>query len=80
MRFAWPVGSLREETGRRVVEEERDGAMRAAYGKQLIPQLSKALSEKCGPGFSETNLRNPPGTGKRSVGASPAQAPRGSAA
>lgn len=50
VRFAW-------ETGRRVVEEEQDGAMRAAYGARLIPKLSKELSKKYGPGFSMNVLR-----------------------
>lgn len=56
VRFALPVGSLREETGRRIVEEEQDGAMRAQYGTGLLLQLSKTLSEKYGAGFSKSNL------------------------
>ncbi|MBI5024038.1 MAG: hypothetical protein HZC18_03455 [Candidatus Omnitrophica bacterium] len=56
MRFAWPAGSLREETGRRIVEEEQDGAMRARYGTGLLLQLSETLSEKYGAGFSKSNL------------------------
>lgn len=50
VRFAW-------ETGRRIVEEEQNGVLRAAYGKQLIPKISKELTQKYGAGFSETNLR-----------------------
>lgn len=50
VKFAW-------ETGRLIVEEEQNGAMRAAYGTELIPKLSKNLTEKFGAGFSETNLR-----------------------
>jgi endonuclease YncB( thermonuclease family) len=57
VRFGWPVGSLREETGRRIVEEEQDGAARAAYGTALIPALSKALTKKYGAGFSVNTLR-----------------------
>ena len=57
VQFAWPAGSLREETGRLIVVEEQDGKMRAAYGKELIPKLSKELTKKYGPGFSETILR-----------------------
>src|SRR3990167_5912218 len=49
LQFAW-------ETGRRVVEEEQDGAMRARYGTGLLLQLSKTLSEKYGAGFSKSNL------------------------
>ncbi len=50
VQFAW-------ETGRRVVVEEQNGEMRAQYGKQLIPKLSKGLTEKYGPGFSVNVLR-----------------------
>ncbi|MBI3617425.1 MAG: hypothetical protein HY210_04305 [Candidatus Omnitrophica bacterium] len=50
------ISSLREETGRRIVEEEQDGAMRARYGTGLLRQLSKTLSEKYGAGFSKSNL------------------------
>ncbi|MEK6583846.1 MAG: DUF1016 N-terminal domain-containing protein [Nitrospirota bacterium] len=50
LKFAW-------ETGRLIVEEEQNGAMRAAYGTQLIPKLSEELTEKCGNGFSPRTLR-----------------------
>ncbi|MBI5150260.1 MAG: thermonuclease family protein [Candidatus Omnitrophica bacterium] len=50
LQFAW-------QTGRLIVVEEQNGEMRAAYGKELIPKLSKALTKKYGPGFSDTNLR-----------------------
>ncbi|HSV43495.1 MAG TPA: DUF1016 N-terminal domain-containing protein [Candidatus Bathyarchaeia archaeon] len=49
VRFAW-------ETGKRIVEEEQNGQMRAAYGARLIPELSGALSAKHGPGFSQQTL------------------------
>src|SRR3989338_8850107 len=49
LQFAW-------QTGRRIVEEEQDGAMRARYGAGLLLQLSKTLSEKYGAGFSKSNL------------------------
>ena len=45
------------ETGRMIVEEEQHGQNRAAYGKQILQELSKYLSEKYGKGFSTTNLR-----------------------
>ncbi len=45
------------ETGRLIVVEEQNGEMRAAYGTQLIPKLSKELTEKYGPGFSENTLK-----------------------
>jgi endonuclease YncB( thermonuclease family) len=50
VRFAW-------QTGRRIVEEEQNGALRAAHGSALIQQLSNALTQKHGPGFSQSNLR-----------------------
>ncbi len=49
LRFAW-------ETGRRIVVEEQNGEMRAAYGAELILKLSKSLTQKYGPGFSENVL------------------------
>ena len=58
LQFAWPVGSLREETGRLIVVEEQNGEMRAKYGKQLIPKLSRELTKKYGPGFSDKVLWN----------------------
>ena len=58
VQFAWPIGSLREETGRLIVVEEQDGKMRAEYGKELIPKLSKGLTKKYGPGFSDKVLWN----------------------
>ena len=50
VQFAW-------ETGRRIVEVEQDGAVRAEYGTSLLQQLSDELTRKCGPGFSVSNLR-----------------------
>ncbi|MBI5149815.1 MAG: hypothetical protein HZA28_03485, partial [Candidatus Omnitrophica bacterium] len=49
LQFAW-------QTGRLIVVEEQNGEMRAAYGKRLIPEVSKVLTKKYGPGFSESNL------------------------
>lgn len=45
------------EIGRMIVEEEQHGQNRAAYGKQILLELSKYLSEKFGKGFSTTNLK-----------------------
>ncbi len=45
------------EIGRKIVEEEQHGENRAAYGKQILQELSKYLSEKYGKGFSTTNLK-----------------------
>ncbi len=45
------------EIGRMIVEEEQHGQNRAAYGKQILQELSKYLNEKFGKGFSTTNLK-----------------------
>ena len=45
------------EIGRLIVEEEQSGGKRAAYGKYVIPELSKYLTEHMGRGFSVTNLK-----------------------
>ena len=44
--------------GRRIVEEEQAGEIRAEYGKHVIELASKALTKEFGKGFSETNLRS----------------------
>lgn len=44
------------EIGRRLVLEEQQGAERAAYGQELIRQLSIDLSSRFGRGFSQQNL------------------------
>ncbi len=49
VQFAW-------ETGRLIIEEEQNGTMRAQYGKELLPKLSRSLTKKYGPGFSENVL------------------------
>lgn len=38
------------ETGRLIMEQEQNGLHRAAYGKYLIPELSKYLIERIGRG------------------------------
>ncbi len=45
------------EIGRMIVEEEQHGQNRAAYGEQILQELSKYLGEKYGKGFSTTNLK-----------------------
>jgi len=45
------------EIGRRIVEHEQKGAKRAAYGAELVKELSARLTDEFGPGFSERNLR-----------------------
>lgn len=43
--------------GRRIVEEEQDGAKRAQYGAKTIAELSDRLCAEYGEGYSERNLR-----------------------
>ena len=45
------------EIGKLIVEEEQIGGQRAAYGKYVIPELSKYLTAHLGRGFSVTNLK-----------------------
>lgn len=45
------------EIGRRIVEHEQKGARRAAYGAELLKELSARLTEEFGRGFSVTNLK-----------------------
>ena len=45
------------EIGRMIVEEEQHGANRAAYGKQILKELSAYLTKIYGKGFSVTNLK-----------------------
>jgi len=40
------------EIGRMIVEEEQNGKERAAYGKQVLKELSKELTKEFGKGFS----------------------------
>lgn len=42
--------------GRRIVEIEQDGQVRAVYGAHLLQNLSKELTQKLGSGFSERSL------------------------
>ena len=42
--------------GRRIVEEEQQGASRAAYGQKLIPALAARLSAEYGTGYGKRNL------------------------
>ncbi len=45
------------EIGRMIVEEEQHGQNRAAYGKQILQELSKYLTTKYGKGYSAENLK-----------------------
>ncbi|KYJ86942.1 PDDEXK nuclease domain-containing protein [Sulfurovum riftiae] len=44
--------------GKQIVEEEQSGKERAEYGKYLIKELSKRLTDDFGKGFTQQNLRN----------------------
>jgi len=46
------------EIGRMIVEDEQDGKHRAAYGKQVLKELSSRLASEFGKGFSVDNLQN----------------------
>ncbi len=43
--------------GKRIVEHEQAGEVRAEYGKGLLRELSKRLTADFGKGFTETNLK-----------------------
>jgi predicted nuclease of restriction endonuclease-like (RecB) superfamily len=46
------------EIGRRIVEHEQKGAKRAAYGAEVLKELSTRLEAEFGRGFSLVNLSN----------------------
>lgn len=46
------------QIGKRIVEEEQGGEIRAEYGKGLLKSLSFELSKEFGKGFSVDNLEN----------------------
>ena len=43
--------------GRYIVEDEQGGKKRAAYGKQVLEQLSKKIEERFGEGWSVETLK-----------------------
>jgi hypothetical protein len=45
------------QIGGHIVEFEQGGQVRAAYGKQLLPQLAQTLTHEFGKGFDASNLR-----------------------
>ena len=45
------------EIGRRIVEEKQNGKERAEYGKEILQNLSKELTEEFGKGYSYRTLR-----------------------
>jgi type III secretory pathway lipoprotein EscJ len=44
------------EIGKSIVVEEQQGSERAEYGKYIISELSKKLTEEFGKGYSKRNL------------------------
>lgn len=44
------------EIGKRIVEIEQDGKVRAAYGSNLLKNIALELTEEYGSGYSERNL------------------------
>ena len=42
--------------GKRIADEELQGENRAEYGKEVIKQLAKHLTNLYGKGFTKTNL------------------------
>lgn len=46
------------QVGRLIVEDEQGGEKRAEYGKRVLPELAKRLSEEFGKGFSAPSLWN----------------------
>jgi predicted nuclease of restriction endonuclease-like (RecB) superfamily len=44
--------------GQKIVEDEQGGHKRAAYGKQVLPELARRLGEEFGSGFSVQSLSN----------------------
>jgi hypothetical protein len=45
------------EIGRRIFEQEQQGADRAQYGKELVRELATRLTAEFGSGFSISNLK-----------------------
>lgn len=51
LRMYWEIGQL-------IVEDEQKGASRAAYGKNVLKNLSEQLTIEFGKGYNERNLNN----------------------
>lgn len=47
----WKIGEI-------IIRYEQDNCIRAAYGEQTLKQMSKALTQALGKGFSRSNLQN----------------------
>lgn len=48
------------EIGRRIFEQEQQGADRAGYGKELLDELAARLTSELGSGYSRTNPEDYP--------------------
>ena len=46
------------QIGQKIVEDEQGGQKRATYGKQVLTELARKLTEEFGAGFDVSNLRN----------------------
>lgn len=46
------------EVGRAIIEDEQQGNERAQYGKAVLSELSRKLTQQYGKGFSVDNLQN----------------------
>ena len=46
------------KVGQQIVEEQQQGKTKAGYGEAILQNLSRALTEEFGKGFSYANLRN----------------------
>jgi hypothetical protein len=44
--------------GRRIVEEEQKGSVKAGYGEALLQRVSRALTDEVGKGFFLASLKN----------------------
>ncbi len=51
LQMYWQIGKL-------IVEDEQQGQAKAAYGKEVLKNLSRQLTLEFGKGFDESNLRN----------------------
>jgi len=47
----WEIGCI-------IVEQEQNGALKAQYGKRLLSEMSKRLTQELGKGFSRSNIYN----------------------
>ena len=60
-KVAYQINNTMLETyfliGKLIVENEQNGNVKAEYGKQVLKELSKRLTQKFGSGFSLTNMK-----------------------